>query len=234
MSLVQLSRIDDVAVATFARPPANAFNLDLVEEFSARLEALTRAPPRNGLIVTGSGAAFSGGVDFKEAPRYSPEQRRRMVQAINRTITLLYGFSGATVAAVNGHAIGGAFVVMLGCDARLGVQSANTKLVLSEVTAGIPYPACPMEVVKAELEPQARRVLVLTGSAISPDEARSLGILDELVSPDRLIARAVEVAKQRSALPSYLRVKEQLKRDRLRRMGEIVEAGDDPMLAHWI
>jgi hypothetical protein len=36
---------------------------------------------------------------------------------------------------------------MLGCDARLGALSADAKLALSEVTAGIPYPACPMEVV---------------------------------------------------------------------------------------
>ncbi|MBL9096847.1 MAG: enoyl-CoA hydratase/isomerase family protein [Alphaproteobacteria bacterium] len=234
MSLVQVSRTDGAAVVAFARPPANAFNLALVEEFSAWLEELSNAPPRDGLIITGSGAAFSGGVDFKEAPRYSPDQKRRMVQAINRTITLLYGFPGATVAAVNGHAIGGAFVVMLGCDARLGARSADTKLALSEVTAGIPYPACPMEVVKAELQPQVRRILVLTGKAISPEEAHALGIIDELVPPDRLIARAVEVARSRSALPSYLRVKEQLKRDTLRRMSEIVATRDDPMLDHWV
>jgi hypothetical protein len=49
-----------------------------------------------------------------------------------------------------------------------------------------------------------------------------------------LIARAVDVARSRSALPSYVRVKEQLKRDTLQRMSEIVAKRDDPMLEHWI
>lgn len=123
---------------------------------------------------------------------------------------------------------------MLGCDARLGVSSARMKLALSEVTAGIPYCACPMEIVKAELEPQVRRVLVLTGNVISPEKAHALGIIDELVPADRLIARAVEVARLRSALPSYVRVKEPQNRDTLKRMREIVAAQNDPMLERWV
>jgi enoyl-CoA hydratase len=233
MSLVRTASIDDAVVVTFARPPANAFNLAFVEEFAACLDNLAKDPPRDGLVVTGDGAAFSGGVDFKEMPNYSPAEKRRLVQAINRTITTLYGFPRATVAAVNGHAIGGAFVVMLGCDHRLASPS-DAKFALSEVTAGIPYPACPMEVVKAELQPQVRRVLVLTGKAISPEQAHALGVVDELVPRAGLIARAVELARSHSALPSYARVKEQLKRDTLERMKAIVAAGDDAMLRHWV
>jgi enoyl-CoA hydratase len=85
-----------------------------------------------------------------------------MVSHINRAITMLYGLPTATVAAVNGHTIGGAFVVMLACDTRIAADT-GAKLGLTEVTAGIPYPACSMEVVKAEIEPSYRRHLVLTG-----------------------------------------------------------------------
>lgn len=234
MAFIRTSSIDEAVVLAFARPPANAFNLAFVEEFSACLSSLAADPPRGGLVVTGEGAVFSGGVDFKEMPTYAAAEKRRMIEAINRMITLLYGFPRATVAAVNGHAAGGAFVVLLGCDARLAVPSAETKLALSEVTAGIPYPACPMEVVKAELQPHVRRVLALTGQVIAPQQAQAFGIIDELVPPDRLIARAVELARSRSALPSYVRVKEQLKRDVLQRMNEIVATRDDPMLEHWV
>jgi enoyl-CoA hydratase/carnithine racemase len=91
-----------------------------------------------------------------------------------------------------------------------------------------------MEVVNAELDSQLRRVLVLTGKVISPDQAHAFGIVDELVPPDRLIARAIEVARSFSALPSYARVKEQLRRGTLDRMKAIVATGDDPMLRHWV
>ena len=90
-----------------------------------------------------------------------------MVAHINAALTILYGLPTATVAAVNGHAIGGAFVAVLACDTRVAADTA-AELCLTEVTAGIPYPACPMEIVKAEIEPTCRRHLVPTGETIDP------------------------------------------------------------------
>jgi enoyl-CoA hydratase len=233
MALIRTSKDGDTLIVTLARPPANAFNLALIEELAACFEGIVAEPPQGGLVVTGDGAVFSGGVDFKEAPRYDAGEKRSMVQGINRMITVLYGAPCATVAAVSGHAIGGGFVVMLACDVRMGVPS-NAKLALSEVAAGIPYPACPMEIINAELAPDARRRLVLSGEPVSPADAHSLGIVDELVSPDRLMPRALEIAKARSTLPAYARVKEQLKRATLQRMRAIIAGDQDPMLDHWV
>ena len=232
MSVI-VEKVGDTVVVRFARPPANAFDLPLVEELAARLDEIDAAPPPGGVVVTGRGSAFSGGVDFKEVPGYAAAEKSRMVQAINRTITTLYGLPTATVAAVNGYAIGGAFVVMLACDTRIAVAT-DAKLGLTEVTAGIPYPACPMEVVRAELAPADRRVLVMTGAIVTPAQALAHGIVDELVSAERLVERAVALAKSRAAHRSYARVKAQLKRRTLDRMRAIVASGSDPMLDHWV
>jgi enoyl-CoA hydratase len=233
MALIRVERHRDTAVVLFSRPPANAFNLEFVEEFHARLEALSAEVPTGGLVISGDGGVFSGGVDFKAAPAYGAEQRRRMIGHINGAMTLLYGLPTATVAAVNGHAIGGAFVVVLACDARVA-GAADARLGLTEVTAGIPYPACPMEVVKAEIEPAYRRRLVLTGDLITPETAHRRGLVDEIVPPEALIARAVELARAHAAAPAYARVKAQLRRDTLARMREIIAAGSDPMLDRWV
>ncbi len=233
MALIRTEQRQDTIVISFARPPANAFNLELAEEFQARLDELAAQMPAGGVVVTGEGRTFSGGVDFKAVPGYTPEQQARMIRHINAAITTLYGLPTATVAAVNGHAIGGAFVVMLACDARLAPDT-DAKLGLTEVTAGIPYPACPMEVVKAEIEPSYRRHLVLSGDIISPQVAHARGLIDELVTPQDLLQRAVELARRRAAARSYGRVKQQLKYDTLARMREIVAASSDPMLEHWV
>jgi hypothetical protein len=156
-----------------------------------------------------------------------------MVSDINAAITILYGLPTPTVAAVNGHAIGAGFVVMLACDARLATD-ADTKLGLTEVTAGIPYPACPMEVVNAEIEPSCRRHLVLSGEIISSHAAQVRGLLDDVVAHQELLDRAVELARLRAAAPSYPQVKDQLKHDTLSRMREIVATSRDPMLEHWV
>ncbi len=233
MPLIRIERQQDTAVVVFARPPVNAFDLRFVEELHMRLDELATNIPGGGVVVTGEGPAFSGGVDFKEVPSYTTEQKGRMISHINHAITILYGLPTATVAAVNGHAIGGAFVVMLACDTRIAADTA-AKLGLTEVTAGIPYPACPMEVVKAEIEPAYRRHLVLTGLTIGPDTAQARGLLDELVAPRELLQRAVELAQMRAAAPSYGPVKDQLKRDTLSRMREIIDTSSDPMLKQWV
>ncbi|HVN85988.1 MAG TPA: enoyl-CoA hydratase/isomerase family protein [Candidatus Binatia bacterium] len=233
MAFIRLERQADTVIVTFARPPANAFDLELAREFHARLDELTANVPPAGVVITGDGRIFSGGVDFKAIPTYTVAQRAQMIGHINGAITALYGLPTATVAAVNGHAIGGAFVVMLACDARLAGDT-DAKLGLTEVTAGIPYPACPIEVVQAEIEPSYRRHLVLTGEIITPRSAHAHGLIDEIVAPDALLGRAVDLARTRAAARAYARVKAQLKRDTLARMQSIIAAGSDPMFAHWV
>jgi enoyl-CoA hydratase/carnithine racemase len=123
MALIRIERRQDTAAVFFARPPVNAFNLQFVEELHTRLGELAAHVPAAGIVVTGEGRAFSAGVDFKEVPGYTTDQKIRMVGHINAAITLLYGLPTATVAAVNGHAIGGAFVAMLACDARIATDT---------------------------------------------------------------------------------------------------------------
>lgn len=229
MTFVNVTREGDTAIVAFSRPPLNAFNLELVEELHERVEELAIEPPRGGLVLTGDGAAFSAGVDFKETPYYSDDQRARLVRMINAGVTLLYGFPTATVAAVNGHAIGGAFVMVLACDTRLAADT-QAKLGLTEVTAGIPYPAAPIAVVEAEIEPSYRRNLVLSGELIDPATALAHALVDEVVAPRQLIARAVELARMRSSASAYAVVKEQLKGAALSRMREVVASGHDPLL----
>jgi enoyl-CoA hydratase len=233
MALIRADRQEETVILILSRPPANAFDLELTEEFQARLDALAGDVPAGGIVITGDGKAFSGGVDFKAVPTYTAEQSARMIGHINAAITTLYGLPTATVAAVNGHALGGAFVLMLACDVRLAAD-VDARLGLTEVTAGIPYPACPMEVVKAEMEPGYRRHLVLSGEVISPRQAEARGLVDEVVVAPRLLVRAVQLARERAAAASYGRVKQQLKAETLARMRAIIQASSDPMLAQWV
>jgi enoyl-CoA hydratase len=229
MALVRLDWDGDTAVVAFSRPPLNAFNLALMDEFRALLEELERNVPRGGLVLSGDGDAFSAGVDFKEAPNYSPDERARMVVGINAAVTALYALPTATVAAVNGHAIGGGLVMVLACDTRLAADRP-CKIGLTEVTAGLPYPACPLEVVRAEIEPAWCRHLVLSGELIEPAAALARGVLDGLLAPRELVPRAVELARTRAAAVSYAVVKEQLKRGAIARMREVLASGHDPLL----
>lgn len=226
MGFVDVSWHDGTAVVALARPPVNALSHQLVEELQATWQELTDNPPY-GVVLTGSGSVFCAGVDVKELPQQSDDQRRAMVAGINAMITLLYGLPTATVAAVNGHAIGAGVVLVLACDTRF-VADGDLRLGLTEVTAGVSYPAAPLEVVKAELDPTTRRRLVLTGELIDGHQALGAGLVDQRVAEADLIALAVAQARSLAGAPGYATVKRQLRGETLARMEAIV---NDPAVS---
>jgi enoyl-CoA hydratase len=65
------------------RPPANAMNLELLDELVATLEGLAADVPA-AVVIAGRDGFFSGGVDLKAVPGYGPSEHRRMVRGINR------------------------------------------------------------------------------------------------------------------------------------------------------
>jgi enoyl-CoA hydratase len=136
------------------------------------------------------------------------------------------------VAAVNGHAIAGGLILALCADYR--VCATEGKLGLTELRAGIPYPAAAMVAVRRELPPPAARLLAMRAELIDPRRALELSVVDELAAPDGVVDRALEVAGELAALPrqAYTRVKAQVRGPAIAEMQRAVT--DDPMLGGWL
>ncbi len=228
MAFVALDGSESVAVVTIDRPPANALNVELVEELVGVLEAVALAPPR-ALVVSGRPGFFSAGADLKAIPSHGPEQQRRMVSGINRIVLACYGLKCPTVAAVTGHAIAGGMVLALGLDMR--IASTEGRYGLTEIKVGVPYPQAAIRVVAAELAPHAARRLALGSQLTDSSECLRLGVFDEVVEPSQVVGRAVAIAGELAAMPAdvYTRTKLDLRRDALAAMREATEA--DPLLA---
>src|SRR2546429_7533166 len=191
------------------RPPVNALDLELVQAITAAIaRSIEESAP--AVVLTGQGHCFCAGIDTKLVPTYTDEQRRAAIGAINTMVSAVYGAPVRIVAALNGHALGGGLVLALACDLRVASRG-EYRLALNEVAAGVPFPAGPLALVRAELDPPVVRDLCLTGRAVGPQEALALRLVDELAEPAELLESALEHARQLASHSAYAIVKRQVR-----------------------
>src|SRR5438270_12433945 len=115
---LQVDREDGVTVVRMTRPPANALDPELLADGLAVLDALEADFP-SAVVLTGSGAFFSGGADLRVVPSLSPEEQADMARGVNRLFSGWHAFPRPVVCAVNGHAVAGGLVLALCGDYRV-------------------------------------------------------------------------------------------------------------------
>jgi enoyl-CoA hydratase len=231
--LVQLEERGDVALVTIDRSPANAMNHELLEAGHAVLGELASRDP-GAVVLAGRQGVFSAGVDLKLAPTLDAAGQRAMVEGINRLFAGWYAFPRPVVAAVTGHAIAGGLILALCGDWR--VAATEGRYGLTELRAGIPYPAVAMLGVRAELEPPVARRLVLRADLLDPPAALAAGLFDELAAPEAVVPRALEVARELAAFPraAYATIKRQLRGPTIDAMQQVLDDGDPLAGAGWL
>lgn len=227
MSL-RISEVAGVALVELDRPPVNAMDLEMVLAMETAFLRLQDQPTK-GLVLGACGRAFSAGVDTRAFAASSPQDKADLVVAITRMITALYGLPFPVVSAIGGHAMGGGFVLMLASDVRIAADDPDARLGLQEAAAGIPFPAGPLEVIRAELSPDLLRRLTLTSVALSPASLEAQGVIDELTPVDELRSRALARADQLSKQPAFAAVKHQVRAATLARLTDLVTSGLDPL-----
>jgi enoyl-CoA hydratase len=130
------------------------------------------------------------------------------------------------VCAVTGHAIAGGFVLAMCGDQR--IAAADGRYGLTEVKVGVPFPQAAIGVVGAELSGSAVRALALSARLVDAETCRRLGAFDEVVAPDAVLDRSLEVARELAALDrdTYALTKRQLRGATVERL----RAADEPLL----
>ena len=232
-SLVEVENRSGIRILRLCRPPVNALDLALA---GAALQAITKAredPQCEAVVLTGLPGVFSAGIDTREVPAYGAAKHAEMLRTINRLVLALYGLPKPVVAAISGHMLGGAFILGLACDVRLAAQGPF-KLGLTEAEAGIPFPAGPLAIVRAELSPAQIRVLALGALSAGPDAPVFAAILDRVLEPSLLVESAVREARRLHALPGFGRVKRQLRAVAIDQLARIVEQDEEPLLEGWV
>jgi len=188
---------DNVGVIVLERPEKlNALTLSMWTELAEALNAYcSRGLP---VVITGSGRAFSAGDDIGEMYRLStPSEASRFFSALEAAVKAMVRCRSPVVAAVNGIAVGGGAEMLLLAD--YVVASKDAWLSFPEARLGL-IPPILLSVGLGQLGPRLVRSLALTGRRLSAEEARQLGIVDEVVDGNPL-QRAKEVALDLATIP---------------------------------
>jgi methylglutaconyl-CoA hydratase len=193
---IQLKFDAGVATVTLNRPEKrNAISLLLVDELLAAFDEVEGSSAQV-LILTGAGKAFCAGMDLDELKALLGKTHEENVQDSSRMARIfrrIYDFVLPTIAAVNGAAIAGGTGFATMCDFTLAVPEA--KFGYTEVRIGF-VPAIVSSMLVWQVGHKIARDLLLTGRLIDATEAHTLGLVNEVVEPSRLMGRAQELASQ--------------------------------------
>src|SRR6266566_709630 len=215
--MIQLAHEGGVATITLNRPEKrNAISFELIDDLLRVLDEVANSAAIV-LIMTGAGKAFSSGMDLdnlKALLGRSPEQNLQDSQTMVQLFRSLYEFPKVTIAAVNGAAIAGGTGLALLCDFTLAVPDANFGY--TEVRIGF-VPAIVSTFLLRQVGEKQARDLLLTGRIFTADEAYRMGLINEIVPPEKLIDRARELAAQlMENSPTSLRLTKRLLSDHAR------------------
>jgi len=191
------SKKNGVATITINRPEArNALNAQTRIELKQALDDIAADNEVKVVIITGAGeGAFCAGADLRELQDKTPLQARGHVKSFSRIVVdTVANLEKPVIAAVNGHALGGGLELALACD--IIVASENAKFGLPEINVGLMPGGGGTQRLPRRIGIARAKELILTGGLIDALEAERIGLVNKVVSRDKLPDAVNEVAQK--------------------------------------
>ncbi len=179
LKLVDLKKKNSTALLILNAPPANALNIQLMEELSEMVKRVKEDQEvRSVIISSGLEKIFVAGADLKVVQKITPEDFNTYLQKVQSIFSEVERMPKPVIAAINGHAMGGGFELAMACDFRFMVKGA--RLGLPEVTLGL-LPAGGGTQRLPRIVGKGRAIeILLTGKSYEAREAYELGIVQRI------------------------------------------------------
>jgi enoyl-CoA hydratase/carnithine racemase len=177
----------------------NALDHEILDAIAELVPRLDRGIETRCLLVTGAPPVFSAGYDIATIPSETFERDAEALVAhpFQAAIEALSSFPWPTVAAINGHCIGGGLELAVTCDLR--VCAAGARLGMPPVKLGLVYSHTGLRKFLDIVGVARTKELFLTGRHYEAARAAETGLVHEVVADDRLEAVAVELAAEIAA-----------------------------------
>lgn len=184
---------DRVCVLRLNRPEShNALSVELVDALRSAVAALAHSPARV-LVLAANGPSFCSGADLKQRRTMTDEQKYAHNRAINALANEIAGCPTPTIAALNGHAMGGGCELALACDLRFASSSATIGLTEARVGA---MPGAGGSQRLPRLIGTARALeMMYSGEPVSAEKAKEWGLVNGVIGIDALYDHVLSFAR---------------------------------------
>jgi len=195
MSLVTTSKTDGICTVKINRPDKlNAMNMDVAKELVELFENLGKDDSVKVIILTGEGdKAFSAGADIEYMSKISADESEEYAKLGQLVTATVENVNQPTIAAVNGFALGGGCELAMSCDIRIAANTA--KMGQPEVTIGIPPGWGGTQRLMRIVGIAKAKEMVYTGKMIKAEEAREIGLVNQVVELSTLMDETMKMAK---------------------------------------
>jgi enoyl-CoA hydratase/carnithine racemase len=193
--LVRYDVRDGVAWLVLDDPPVNGYSHEMMRALDERILAARFDDAVHVLVLTGAGDKFfCAGASIPKLQAMTPSFKYSFCLHANETLLRLEHTPKLTIAALNGHCVGGGLEVALACDLRVAKKGGG-KLGLPEVTLGV-LPGTGGTQRLARVVGPARAIdLMVSGRTFDFEEGERLGLVNRLLEPDRFADQVQELAR---------------------------------------
>lgn len=184
-----------VARLTISNPERrNALDHEILDALTETLPRLDQGIEVRCLVITGSPPVFSAGYDIASIPEESFEDDAESLVAhpFHRALDVLQGFPWPTLAAINGHCLGGGLELAITCDLRIAARGA--KLGMPPAKLGLVYGHTGIRKFIETIGVPRTSELFLTGNNLDAESAERINLVNWVVGDDTLAERSVELA----------------------------------------
>jgi len=196
---IVVAEADGIRTITLNRPERrNAMTPEMQDELLAAMQEAAAGACRV-VVFAGAGESFCAGLDLSVLQQMNdkPEAEHRAdAERVARLFRTLYELPKPTIAAVHGAAVAGGTGLATICDFTLAVPAA--KFGYTEVKIGF-VPALVSAFLTLQIGEKRARDLLMTGRLFSAEEAHRVGLVNEVVQPENLQVRVVEIADELKA-----------------------------------
>ena len=194
MPTIRYEKQDNIGIITINRPEAlNALNTAVFNELEPLVGEIERDATLAALIITGEGRSFVAGADIGEQCPMDLEAGRKWARRGSSVFRRIEKLEIPTIAAVNGFALGGGCELALTCDIILASEKA--KFGQPEVGLGITPGFSGTQRLPRRVGIGKAKELIFSGKMIKADEAKTIGLVNEVYAPEALMDAALEMAR---------------------------------------